>query len=52
VWHGKLQRDLQKGLEGLEGAWSERSSEFVGGYSAAAAGTHASASRQLGQENK
>jgi hypothetical protein len=52
VRRGKLQRDLGKGLGGLEGAWSERSSELADGCSTVAAGTRAPASMQFGQGNK
>jgi hypothetical protein len=52
VRRGKLQRDLGKVLGGLKGAWSERSSEFIAGYSAATIGTRAPASTEFDQGNK
>jgi hypothetical protein len=52
VRHGKLQRDLGKVLGWLKGAWSERSSERVGGCSVATARTRAPTSKQFGQGNK
>jgi hypothetical protein len=48
----KLQHDLGKGLGGLEGACSERSSEVTDGGSAVAAETRASVSTQFGLGNK
>jgi hypothetical protein len=52
VRRGKLQRDLGKVLGGLKGAWSERSSEFIAGCSAASIGTRAPASTKFDQGNK
>jgi hypothetical protein len=51
TWHGQLPCDLVEVLEGLVGPGSKRSLGLGGGCSAAAAGTRAPASGQVGLAN-
>jgi hypothetical protein len=52
VWHGQLHWDLGNVLRRLVGSGIARGAELVDGCPAAAAGTLALVSQQLGQANK